>query len=226
MKKRIGLMAAVLISLVSMTQAAPYRYTSTNGTWSVTNNWEVYSGGSWGPASDLPGTGDKANYIIDGELRIETQSPSIGILEAGVDGDTNVNADVQMFNATTLSVTGIQVAKDAGKQGRIALWNTATLDLDGGAYVGKSGGNGSLMIGPNATLDGDRASAPANAAESFVVGYSAAASGTLDVRGTLKLNKNHLYVGYDGATGTVNQTDGSVKLAPFYSDPFYVFLEA
>jgi len=205
-------MAAVLISLVSMTQAAAYRYTATNGTWSVTNNWEIYSGGSWGPATDLPGTGDKANYIIDGELRIEMLSPSIGILEAGVDGDTNVNAIVQMFNATTLSVTGIQVAKNAGKQGSIVLWNDSTLNLDGPAYFGKSGGNGGLVIGPNATLDGDRTSLPSGVNESFVVGYSAAASGTLDVRGTLKLNKNHLYVGYDGATGTVNQSDGWVKV--------------
>jgi len=218
MKKRAWIMAAVLISLVSMTQAAAYRYTSTNGTWSVTNNWEIYSDGSWGPSTNLPGTGDKANYIIDGELRIETVSPSIGIVEAGVDGDTNVNAVIQMFNATTLSVTGIQVAKDAGIQGRIALWNDSTLNLDGPAYFGKSGGNGSLMIGPNATLDGDRTSTPANVNESFVVGYSAAATGELDVRGTLKLNKNHLYVGYNGATGTVNQTDGSVKVTQLRLD--------
>ncbi|WP_168442195.1 sulfatase-like hydrolase/transferase [Pontiella desulfatans] len=194
-------------------QAATYQYTSTLGTWSETNNWEYWPVDGWVAATNLPGTNDNVRYIVDGKLRIETVSPSIGILEIGVDGDAN-NAEVLMSNySTELSVTGLYVANSAGERGYIGLWD-AMLNLDGPTIIGKDGGNGRMVIGSKwSRADGDRASTPPDPAEAFVVGYSTNAVGVLDVNGTLSLVNNFLYVGYDGATGTVNQAgpDSFVK---------------
>ncbi|VGO19476.1 hypothetical protein [Pontiella sulfatireligans] len=212
MKRRVWIMAAALISLASIAKAVEYQYTSTYGTWSEINNWEYWPVDGWVAATTLPGTNDNVRYTVAGDLRIETVSPSIGILEIGAGGATN-NALVTMVNSTVLSVTGLDVADGAGKNGRIGLWKTSTLNLDGPAIIGKDGGYGRMVIGTSwATVDGDRASTPPDPAEAFVVGYSTNAVGELNVNGTLSLMNNHLYVGYDGATGTVNQTDGFVKV--------------